>query len=746
MNAFFDSGRYATRLAAPKYQDWCPEEYQVRAVSHLAGRHSGGLALDPGLGKTACTLGAFLTLLATGRARTMLVIAPLRVCRQVWRQEGQKWAQFRDLKFALIHGNKKEQLLRDGLKAGVHIYLINPEGVRWLCNLFFGRQLPFDVVCIDELTRFKNSQADRCKALRPRIDNARYRWGLTGSLAPNGYMDLFGQMLMLDSGAALGKYITHYRDRYFQCGFDGFTYDLLPGAAERITEKIAPYWLQMTAEDYITLPPLVTDKRMLELDKASRAAYTDMKKDMLAELPEGTITASNAAGVYAKLSQMANGAVYKGDGTVAHIHDIKLDALEELIEELNGQPLLVAYEFNHDLDRLRERFGKADANGKKTVAFLGNGTTPAQEDMWIAQWNRGELPLMFAHPASAGHGLNLQEGHAAHVVWFSATWDLELYDQFIRRLRRRGNEAQRIFNHLLIVENTIDELKLSALTSKDTTQRALLNALNAVIALENGGQLKQERTVVQRISRQADQNTGNGNQQAAGGVPKGWGAGGGGGAPQGQREAIREQIAPREDTRSQFTGGVQEQAGRIAQEDYGQGGATNQPKGWGAQQGGQANEPPFDPNPQTGNETAPPPSRSRSRSTANKAASGPGAECLRVRRAVGDHEGGHVVEPRRRRGRSDRDHPRIVRIRFERLIHHGAGQPAPFRFHPQEHSQHGTQDWHRAEGQAPDEERRRGSGGPRREESRPEVGQGQSRRRRGRRADGGRDATEHLHR
>lgn len=620
MNAFFDSGRYATRLSAPKYQDWCPEAYQVRAVNHLARRHSAGLALDPGLGKTACTLGAFLTLLTKGHARTMLVIAPLRVCRQVWRQEGQKWTQFRDLKFALIHGNKKEQLLRDGLKAGVHVYLINPEGVRWLCNLFFGRQLPFDVVCIDELTRFKNSQADRCKALRPRIDHVRYRWGLTGSLAPNGYMDLFGQMLMLDSGAALGKYVTHYRDRYFQCGFDGFTYDLLPGAAERITEKIAPYWLQMTAEDYITLPPLVTDKRMLALDKASRAAYTAMKKDMLAELPEGTITASNAAGVYAKLSQMANGAVYMSDGSgVAHIHDIKLDALEELIEELNGQPLLVAYEFNHDLDRLRERFGKPDANGRKAVPFLGNGTTAAQEDMWIGQWNRGELPLLFAHPASAGHGLNLQEGHAAHVVWFSATWDLELYDQFIRRLRRRGNEAQRIFNHLLIVQDTIDELKLSALTNKDTTQRALLNALNAVIALESGGHLQQEsRTMVQRISRQADSG---GQQQQAGGLPKGWG--GGGAAQSGQREAIQEQIAPREDSRNSFSGGVQEAAGRIAQEDYGQGGGAT-PKGWGAQQGQQANDPPFDPTPQTGNETAPPPSRApRSRAASNKAAPDP---------------------------------------------------------------------------------------------------------------------------
>jgi hypothetical protein len=204
----------------------------------------------------------------------MLVIAPLRVCRQTWRQEAAKWEQFKDLKFSLLHGPKKDDRLNDD----ADIWLINPEGVDWLANKYFGRNLPFDVVCIDELTKFKNSASDRSKALRPRLARTPYRWGLTGSLAPNGFMDLFGQMLMLDDGAALGRYITHYRDQYFQLGWDGFTYDLMPGAERRIVDRIAPYWFQMNEEDYAQLPPLVDVPHELELAPAERKLYDKMKR------------------------------------------------------------------------------------------------------------------------------------------------------------------------------------------------------------------------------------------------------------------------------------------------------------------------------------------------------------------------------------------------------------------------------------------------------------------------------------
>lgn len=503
------------RLAVPSYRPWVPEPFQLKAVKHLVDRNAAGLALDPGLRKTTATLAAYCErqAMAPTRPLKMLVIAPLRVCRKVWRQEGKKWEQFRHLRFRLLHGPKKDQELKDD----ADIYLMNPEGCDWLCKKFFGRPLPFDIVTIDELTRFKNAASDRSKALRPRLAQVPTVWGLTGSLMPNGHMDLFGQMLMLDQGAALGKYITHYRDMYFQLGFNGFDYDLMPGAEARITAKIAPYWLQMTAEDYITLPPLVPDIRPLELTPSARKLYDKMRKDMIAQLPQGVITAANTAACYSKLSQMANGAVYVGDQkqAVAHIHDVKLDDLEDLIEELDGTPLLVAYEFNHDFDRLRERFGVLDkATGKKVLPYLGKGTTVKQEDAWIDAWNRNELPLLFCHPASAGHGLNLQEGNAGHVYWFGITWDFELWDQFIRRLRRSGNDAQRIINHIPQVKGTIDELKYAALGDKDTSQGRLLRALNTVIRLDaetlaaQGDAVDYRRTdMVTKLSRPASAGT-----------------------------------------------------------------------------------------------------------------------------------------------------------------------------------------------------------------------------------------------
>lgn len=542
----------------------------LRGVAHLAGRMSGGLALDPGMRKTSITLAAFCELQRAKQARNMLVIAPLRVCRTVWRQEGAKWTQFRHLRFALLHGSKKNDALKAALAGDADICLVNPEGVAWLCSKFFGRSLPFDVVTIDELTKFKNASTDRSKRLRKHLSRVRRRWGLTGSLAPNGYEDLFGQMLVLDDGAALGKYITHYRSTYFQLGYDGVSYELLPGAERRIIERIAPYWLQLSADDYLSLPPLVDAPLFVELDTEQRALYNKMKRDMVAEFKEGVVTASNAGAVYSKLSQMANGAVYVNDAhDVAHVHDAKLDALEDLLEELQGKPLLLAYEFNSDLDRLRARFGD-------DLPHLGKGTTATQEASYIAAWNRGELPLLACHPASAGHGLNLQEGNAAHVCWFGLTWDLELWDQFIRRVRRSGNAAQRIFNHVIIARGTIDELKLQALADKDTTQKRLLSCLNAEILREyaetpSAGEAAQyeDRSddMVTKLSRgpqPAPQVQGERIQ------PKGWGKPAqmdveevtGGAAHPDQRQAIQEKItqpaSPAEQARAAFSPAVQQ--------------------------------------------------------------------------------------------------------------------------------------------------------------------------------------------
>ena len=554
------------RPAKPSHQEWVPEKYMEQARDHLVARHVGVLALDPGLRKTSITLAAYLERVKQGTARTMLVIAPLRICRRVWRQEGAKWTQFRHLKFALLHGDKKDHVLAT---ADADIYLINPEGVDWLCKKFFGRGLPFDIVTIDELTKFKNSQADRHKALRPRIASVRTKWGLTGSLVPNGYMDLFGQMLILDGGAALGRYITHYRDMYFSLGFNGFDYELQPGAEARIIRKIAPYCLQMSADDYLKLPPLVEDIIEIELDKAAAKLYAKMKRDMIASLPEGVITAANSAACYSKLSQMANGAVYVGDNKeqVAVVHDLKLDALEDLIEELNGRtvaeinkdprnlrPLLVAYEFNHDIERLRERFGVLDPEtGKKIVPYLGKGTTAKQEELWMRLWNENKLPWLFCHPASAGHGLNLQEGSAGHVCWFSPTWDLELWDQFIRRLRRSGNQAQRIMNHILVVKGTIDELKMAALDDKDTSQMRLLKALNVEIrrnseTLAPGDAAANSRRNDDMVAKLSRPGAAQAETAPAADKPRpaGWGRGGAAAseAPKDQREEIADKLNP----------------------------------------------------------------------------------------------------------------------------------------------------------------------------------------------------------
>jgi SNF2 family DNA or RNA helicase len=478
----FASLKTSARKIAPKHELWIPHVYQDRSVDFLLDRNAAALFLDPGMGKTSIVLEAFMVLQREGIAKKMLVIAPKRVCELVWRQESRKWTQFRDLRFVFLHGPKKKQLL----KKDADVYLINPEGVAWLTKQFADEGLPYDTITIDELTKFKNGQAVRFKALRPPkkqkvmpLAKVKRIWGLTGTPIPNGYLDLFGQMKMLDGGAALGQYYTHFRNKYFEKGYTGFDYTIRRGASRQIEALIEPYVLRMSADDYLELPPLVPVPHYVDLPDAARKTYAQMKKDMIALLPEGKVEAGNAAAVYSKLKQMGNGAVYAGDGVfeprrTIQIHDAKIDALEELVEELQGQPLMVAYEFNHDLARLRERFGKK-------TPYIGSGVSSAQVMKIEKDWNAGKIPVLFVHPQSAGHGLNFQLGNACHVAWFSITWDYELYDQLIKRIFRQGNKALRVFNHLFIVRNTIDEKSLDAISEKGFTQHSFFDALNAEI-------------------------------------------------------------------------------------------------------------------------------------------------------------------------------------------------------------------------------------------------------------------------
>lgn len=461
------------RRVEPNHKPWTPHSYQAAGVQHLKNNASAALFFSPGMGKTSVVLRAVSDLMERGAASKTLIVAPKRVCELVWKQEARKWTDFRHLRFCQLAGmplKKREDALRNTTHSD--IWLINFENLPWLRNFYFGRQPPFDTVVLDELTKVKNPQSLRSKSLQHLAKACKRRWGLTGTPAPNGYMDLFGQMLALDGGLALGKYITQYRDTYFQTGHDGFSYFLRDGAAARIEARIAPYVLYADPKDYLELPEISDNVITVSLDKAARKVYDDMKRDAVAAINDGTITAANVVATYSKLKQIANGGVYSAaEAGWTEIHTHKLDALAELIEELNGAQLLVAYEFRHDLERLLRRW--------PDTPFLGGGVSAKDAKAAVDGWNAGKVRLLFAHPASAGHGLNMQESGCGNICWFSQTWDYELYEQFINRVRRQGSTAARVINHKIFVADTIDELVAKTLGSKATTQDALLAALKS---------------------------------------------------------------------------------------------------------------------------------------------------------------------------------------------------------------------------------------------------------------------------
>lgn len=457
-------------------KDWKPHGYQMRAVDFLTSRGAAALWAEPGLGKTTMVLEAFRQLQEAGKAQKMIVIAPLLPATEVWPYEVRKWKQFRHFKIAVLHGSSKMKTLRAAAQIS-DITVTNYESLIWLRNATV--YMPhYDIVVYDESTKIKTPGAMRSKAARRLFCDTPYRWQLTGTPAPNGYEDVFGQMLALDKGAALGKTMGEFRSRYYTpCLFQMYKWDLVPGAVERIEAQIAPMTFRLEAADYLDLPERIDDVRMSHMPAAVEKQYKTLKKDMLLALPEGTITASNAAGVYSKLAQLANGAVYTGqDKKYATIHDIKLDALQELREELGEQQLLVAYEFQSDIARIQARFGD--------VAVLSSKMPQARRAELIGSWNDGQLKTLYMHPAAAGHGLNLQGSNAHHICWFSATWNLEHYEQTIARLLRQGNEAKTVINHILTMAGTIDELKIAALGDKDAAQDRLLQGLKLEMGVE----------------------------------------------------------------------------------------------------------------------------------------------------------------------------------------------------------------------------------------------------------------------
>ena len=448
---------------------YSPHDCQKYAVGYIEYHPVAAVLLDMGLGKTSITLTAIASLLFDSfEVHKILILAPLRVARNTWSAEIEKWDHLKELKYSVAVGTAAERIA--ALKAEADIYIINRENVQWLIAES-GIPFDFDMVVIDELSSFKNHQTKRFKALmkvRPKVKRI---VGLTGTPSSNGLMDLFAEFRLLDMGERLGRFIGQYRTAYFQPdkrnGQIIFSYKPLPGAEKQIYDRISDITISMKSTDHLHMPELISTEYEVQLSDKERGKYDRLKADLVLELTDGEITAANAASLSGKLSQMANGAIYNDKQEVIEIHSRKLDALEDIIESMNGRPLLVAYWFRHDLDRISERLNSLH------IPFSKLDTTAS-----IRRWNSGELPVALIHPASAGHGLNLQSGGSA-LVWFGLTWSLELYQQTVARLWRQGQESETVVVQHIITKGTIDERIMKALELKDTSQSALIDAVKA---------------------------------------------------------------------------------------------------------------------------------------------------------------------------------------------------------------------------------------------------------------------------
>ena len=442
---------------------YVPHEYQTYATDFILTHPISAILIQMGLGKSVITLNAIYDLcLDSFYIRKVLVIAPLRVCSGVWPAEIQKWDHLKGLTYSVAVGTETER--RAALQQTTDIHIINRENVQWLIEES-GLPFDYDMIIIDELSSFKSHQAKRFKSLmkvRPLVQRI---VGLTGTPSSNGLMDLWAEFRLLDMGKRLGRFITHYRDEFFQPdkrnGMQVFSYKPRPGAEEEIYRRIGDITISMKSTDYLQMPECLMNEARVTLSDNERKDYDTLRKELVLTLGDEEIDAVNAAALSGKLCQMANGAVYSEDKRSIHLHDRKLDMLEDLIEGANGKPVLVAYWYKHDLERIRKRFKVRE------IKTTGD----------IDDWNAGAIPVGLIHPASAGHGLNLQAGGST-LIWFGLTWSLELYQQTNARLWRQGQTDTVVIHHI-ITQGTIDEQIMKALQSKDKTQAALIEAVKA---------------------------------------------------------------------------------------------------------------------------------------------------------------------------------------------------------------------------------------------------------------------------
>lgn len=450
-------------------------DYQRRSADMIVNNFNCGLFLDCGMGKTVSTLTAIQELREIGFIDKVLIIAPKKVAQVTWKDEINNWEHLKSLRISVIDGTAAQR--QAAMMADADIYTVSRDNVVWLVVEHGGVKLPYDMVVIDELSSFKNYASKRFKALRrvrkfiPRVV------GLTGTPAPNGLIDLWAQMFLIDEGKRLGKTVTGYRDRFFTAGRRNgdivYQWDLKSPAEEteqKISDLIKDICISMSAEDYLKMPDKLMYYDRVKLSDKDFKAYKTFEREQVLEFIESgeTITAASAAALSNKLQQFANGAMYDADRKVLQLHDEKVEKLKELVEAANGQPVLIAYSFKHDLDKIME-------------ALKEYKPVKLEKPEQIADWNAGKINVLVTHPASAGHGLNLQKG--GHImIWYGLTWALELYQQFNARLYRQGQKKPVSIHHI-IATDTVDEKIIKSLDGKDTTQRSLMDAIKEIVEL-----------------------------------------------------------------------------------------------------------------------------------------------------------------------------------------------------------------------------------------------------------------------
>ena len=437
-------------------------DYQKFSVNFIEEHPCAAILLDCGMGKSVISLTAIADLLFDSfEVHRILIIAPLRVARDSWPLELSKWEHLKHLTYAVAVGTLAER--KAALAKNADITIINRENVEWLVE---NSDFDYDMVVIDELSSFKNHTAKRFKALQKVRPKVKRIVGLTGTPSSNGLMDLWSEFRLLDMGERLGKFITRYREAFFmpdkRNGLQVFSYKPRPYAEEEIYRRISDITISMKCTDHLKMPELISSQYEVMLSPDERKQYESLKTELVLTVSDGEITAANAAALTNKLSQLANGAIYDDEKNIIEIHSRKLDALEDIIESANGNPILVAYWFKHDLERIRKRFDVREIKTSKD----------------ITDWNAGKIPVALIHPASAGHGLNLQSGGST-LVWFGLTWSLELYQQTNARLWRQGQTSGTVVIQHIIAKGTIDERVLKALSKKELTQNALIDAVKA---------------------------------------------------------------------------------------------------------------------------------------------------------------------------------------------------------------------------------------------------------------------------